>query len=41
MAIFNFVMQFIGFIILFYMICFALFCIFTHTNSTNPPYATA
>ena len=41
MAIFNLVVQFIGFIVLFYMLCFAVLCIFTHSNKSNTAYATA
>lgn len=29
MTVFNFVVQFIGFVLLFYMLCFAMVCIFT------------
>lgn len=39
MAIFNLVVQFIGFIVLFYMLCFAVLCIFTHSNKSNTAYA--
>ena len=41
MAIFNLVVQFIGFIVLFYMLSFAVLCIFTHSNKSNTAYATA
>jgi hypothetical protein len=35
MALFSLVVQIIGFVLLFYMFCFAIFCVFTNSNKTK------